>query len=308
VIGGFRTGFLLTNFRTVAVASPVLGALFVLEEDAMTVMRRGEGWSFVAWVRGADGARKQVWRGGYRTKWDALAAERRFLVDVEDGTSSPAGPTVREFLEDWLAQSAPTRRTTTSVSYERCVRDHVMPFLGELSLGELGADRVRTWEADLLRKPRRFREGTLSSTTVRYCHRLLRRALQDALRWGLIDRNPCDAVVPPRPAQSEMRIWTPGEVQRFLAFVGDDRLAAMWRLFLVTGMRRGEVAGLRWVDVDLDRGRLAVRHTRVLVYDQAEVSQPKTPRSRRVIALDSGTVEALTRHRQSEDAERERLA
>lgn len=85
----------------------------------MTVMRRGETWSFVAWVRDREGARRHVWRGGYRLKRDAVAAERRFLVEAEDHASEPAsriGPTLREFLEDWLVQSASTRRPTTSVS------------------------------------------------------------------------------------------------------------------------------------------------------------------------------------------------
>jgi integrase len=311
VVGGLNEGFLLTNFRFVAVAFPVLGALSVPEEDVMTVMRRGNGWSFAVWVRNGDGSRRQVWRGGFRTRWDASAAERRFLVDVEDGANAsrePASPTVAQFLGDWLGQSAPTRRATTSDSYERCVRDHVLPHLGEVRLCELTPERIRTWQGLLLQKPRRFRDGPLSSTTVRYCHRLLRRALQDALRWELIDRNPCDAVMAPRAAETEMRVWTPDEVQRFLASVERDPLRAMWRLFLVTGMRRGEIAGLRWIDVDLVAGRLSVRHTRVLVYDRAQVSQPKTSRSRRVIALDPGTVDALTRHRQRQDDERMRLA
>jgi Arm DNA-binding domain len=85
----------------------------------MTVMRRGETWSFVAWVRDREGARRHVWRGGYRLKRDAVAPERRFLVEAEDHASEPAsriGPTLREFLEDWLVQSASTRRPTTSVS------------------------------------------------------------------------------------------------------------------------------------------------------------------------------------------------
>ncbi len=240
----------------------------------MTVMRRGQSWSFVVWVRTGDGvtrARRQVARGGYRTKWDAVAAERRFLVELEDSAQegdAVAGPTVAEFLGEWLVSSRPTRRPTTSVSYERCVRDHVVPHLGEVRLPELAPDHVRAWQAALLRTPRRFRDGPLSPTTVRYCHRLLRRALQDALRWGLIDRNPCDAVDAPRPADTEMSVWSPPEVRRFLAFVDDDRLAAMWRLFLATGMRRGEIAGLRWIDLDLEHGRLSVQHTRVLVYDR----------------------------------------
>jgi integrase len=261
----------------------------------------------VVWV--PDGSdRRQVWRGGYRTKWEATAAERRFLVELEDAAAQTCaderGQTVAGFLTDWLVQSAPTRRPTTSVSYERCVRDHVIPVLGAVVLRDLSADHVRSWQAELLRKPLRFRDGTLSPTTVRYCHRLLRRALQDALRWELIDRNPCDAVIAPRRADTEMQVWSPTEARRFLEFVADDRLAAMWRLFLATGMRRGEIAGLRWIDVDLEAGRLAVRHTRVLVYDQATVSEPKTRRSRRVVAVDEGTQRALTLHRQRQNTER----
>jgi hypothetical protein len=78
----------------------------------MTVMRRGETWSFVVWVRDREGVRRQVWRGGYGLKRDAVSAERRFLVETEDRADDPgcaSGPTVREFLEDWLVQSAPTR-------------------------------------------------------------------------------------------------------------------------------------------------------------------------------------------------------
>lgn len=269
----------------------------------MTVMRRGQGWSFVVWV--ADGpGRRQVWRGGFLTKRDATGAERRFLVEL-DRAGGAGGPTVAEFLGEWLVQSAPTRRATTSVSYERCVRDHVIPHLGGVVLRQLTPDHVRTWQTTLLQKPLRFREGTLSPTTVRYCHRLLRRALQDALRWELIERNPCDAVIAPRRRDVEMAVWSAEEVRQFLAYVEADRLAAMWRLFVATGMRRGEIAGLRWIDVDLDAGRLAVRHTRVLVYDQATVSEPKTRRSRRVVAPDAGTVRALTRHHQRQEAERE---
>lgn len=262
----------------------------------------------MVWV--PDGTRRrQVWRGGYRTKVEAAAAERRFLVELEDdderSASRCSGPTVAEFLTDWLVQSQPTRRATTSVSYERCVRDHVVPHLGAVSLLDLAPDHVRAWQTALLHKPRRFRDGTLSPTTVRYCHRLLRRALQDALRWELITRNPCDAVLAPRKEDTEMQVWAPEQARQFLAHVENDRLAAMWRLFLATGMRRGEVAGLRWIDVDLHSSRVSVRHTRVLVYDRATVSEPKSRRSRRVVALDRGTAQALTLHRQRQDAERE---
>ena len=274
----------------------------------MTVMRRNNGWAFAAWVRDADRGRRQVWRGGFRTKADAAAAERRFLVDAEDAAGQAGDErrsvTVEAFLVDWLVQSASTRRATTSVLYEQLVRQHIVPHLGAGVLGALAPADVREWHAVLLRKPKRWGGGLLSPTTVRTTHRVLRRALQDALRWELIDRNPCDAVIAPRRADVEMRSWDAAQIRAFLTHVESDRLLAMWRLFVASGMRRGEVAGLRWIDVDLDAARLAVRSTRVIVYSDVVVVEPKTRRSRRSVALDAGTVEILRAHRQHQNAER----
>lgn len=199
----------------------------------MTVTRRGRTWSFVVWVPDGPG-RRQVWRGGYRTKWEATAAERRFLVELEDEAAQVCagerGQTVAEFLADWLVQSAPTRRPTTSVSYERCVRDHTVPVLGAVMLADLSPDHVRSWQAELHRKPLRFRDGTLSPTTVRYCHRLLRRALQDAPRWEPIERNPCDAVIAPRRADTDMQVWSPAEALAGLVSISrPGHCAAMLR-------------------------------------------------------------------------------
>jgi integrase len=272
-------------------------------------MRRNGGWAFVCWVERPGGGRRQVWRSGFRTKRDAQAAERRFLVEAEDrssaeGAPSSEGPTVGAFLADWLVQSAPTRRASTTVGYRTCIERYVLPHLADVPLRDLGPTEVREWEVALLATPKQFRGGTLSSTTVLMCHRVLRRALQDALRWGLVERNVCDAVVPPRRSTPEMVTWTPDETRHFLAAVAGDRLEAMWRLLVATGMRRSEVAGVPWKDVDLDDARLAVRQTRVLVYDQATVSEPKTRRSRRAVALDAGTVEALRAHRRRQADER----
>jgi len=277
----------------------------------MTVMRRNKGWAFVAWVHDGAGGRRQVWRGGFRTKADALSAERRFLVEAEDDANqvpdapAPApSPTLEVFLVDWLEHSSSTRRPTTSVLYDRLVRQHVAPHLGTITLDALAPADIRSWHATLLRKPKRWGGAPLSPTTVRTTHRVLRRALQDALRWELIDRNPCDAVIAPRRAEVEMRAWDAEQARAFLAHVEPDRLAAMWRLFVATGMRRGEVAGLRWIDVDLDAGRLAVRSTRVLVYTDVQVVEPKTRRSRRAVSLDAGTVDALRAHRARQEHER----
>ena len=276
----------------------------------MTVMRRNNGWAFAAWVPDADRGRRQVWRGGYPTKRDAAAAERRFLVDAEDGANQPsdqpppaAPQTLETFLTDWLEHSSSTRRPTTSVSYDKLVRQHIAPHLGAIPLISLAPADIRSWHATLLRKPKRWGGAPLSPTTVRTTHRVL----QDALRWELIERNPCDAVIAPRRAEVEMRSWDAEQSRAFLAHVAGDRLATMWRLFLATGMRRGEVAGLRWIDVDLDAERLAVRSTRVLVYTDVQVVEPKTRRSRRAVSLDGGPIAALRAHRANQDTERARI-
>jgi integrase len=300
----------LTNLVRSLVALSVLAALFTAE-DNMTVMRRNNGWAFAAWVHDAERGRRQVWRGGYPTKRAAAAAERRFLVDAEDGANQPpdqpppaAPQTLETFLMDWLEHSASTRRPTTSVSYDTLVRQHIAPHLGAITVVALAPADIRTWHATLLRKPKRWGGASLSPTTVRTVHRVLRRALQDALRWELIDRNPCDAVIAPRRAEVEMRVWDADQARAFLAHVNCDRLATMWRLFVATGMRRGEVAGLRWIDVDLANSRLAIRSTRVLVYSDVQVIEPKTRRSRRSVSLDAGTVAALHAHRTRQEVER----
>ncbi len=128
----------------------------------MTVMRRNKGWAFVAWGHDGDGGRRQVWRGGFRTKGEALSAERRFLVEAEedanqvpDTPAPPVSPTLEVFLVDWLEHSAPTRRPTTSVLYDKLVRQHIAPHLGTITLDALVPDDIRAWHATLLRKPKR---------------------------------------------------------------------------------------------------------------------------------------------------------
>ena len=133
---------------------------------------------------------------------------------------------------------------------------------------------------------------------------MLTRALGDAVRLGMLARNPAEHVDRPRPQEREMLTWTPKQARAFLASVESDRLYALWVLYLTAGLRRGEALGLRWADIDLDARRLAVRRTLVAVGYKVEWSQPKTERSRRVVALDPDTILVLKAHRKAQLEER----
>jgi integrase len=144
----------------------------------------------------------------------------------------------------------------------------------------------------------------LSPKTVRYVHTTLRRALRDAVADGLVVRNVAAQARPPRARRVEMHTWTAAEVKTFLASVRENRLYAAWLLLATLGLRRGELLGLRWQDVDTDAGRIAVRHTLVMVDGKPAMAEPKTAKGRRSIALAPDVADALRRHRAQQAAER----
>ena len=130
---------------------------------------------------------------------------------------------------------------------------------------------------------------------------MLRRALGDAERLGLVSRNVVRQVRPPTAVRPEIVTWSAGEVRRFLDSVEDHRLRAVVVVLATTGMRRGEVMGLRWGDVDLEAGRMAVEQTLNTVNDKLSFGPVKTAKSRRRLSLDRQTIDALRRHRAEQD-------
>ncbi len=151
--------------------------------------------------------------------------------------------------------------------------------------------------------------GGLSPTTVQLVHQVLSKALSDAVRHQLVPNNVASLVEAPRRARLEFHTWTGEQAGAFLRHTADERLAALWRLFLTTGMRRGEVAALRWQDVNLERSVLSVRQTgNRLKGGVWTVGTPKgrgdaAAKSRR-LSLDAGTVAALRAHRAQQLQER----
>ena len=161
----------------------------------------------------------------------------------------------------------------------------------------LNAGHLNAFYADLLVDGRRTGPGGLSPTSVRRIHATVHKALADAVRWGRLPRNPADQADPPRASTGEMHVWTPQQLGAFIDYVRADRLFAAWLLAATTGMRRGELVGLRWSDVELEAGLVKVRQIRTVARYQVLTLTPKTDKGRRDVALDGQTIAALQSYR-----------
>lgn len=275
-----------------------------------TIIKRGKSWSVVVEVgRDPDtGRRVRKWHSGFRTKREAERARTEILGRLDRGTYvEPDRRTLGAYLDqDWLPAMRARVRASTWDSYARNVRLHINPGLGALALQALTPAKLNEFYGALLEDGRRNGEGGLSPKTVRYVHGILRKALGDAVRWTLVPRNVADYADPPsaRASAPQMKTWNADEVAAFLSHTAEDRLHAAWVLAATTGMRRGEILGLRWTDVDLNATRLSVQQTLVSVAYKVEFSTPKTARGRRSLALDATTVEALRTYRKGQLEER----
>src|SRR5829696_7012332 len=226
------------------------------------------------------GRPRQVSKGGFRTRKEARDALLEAQAALRSGTFvEPSRRTVGSYLlEEWLPDNQPPRlRPSSFANYTIYTRTHVVPRLGDIELQRL----------------------TPSNLSAFY-----RALLTDAVRLGYLVRNVADVVTPPRGASPEMQIWTPEQLRAFLTHARQDRLYALWLLVATTGMRRAELAGLRWVDVDLDAARLSPRRPRVVVNYVVHESEPKTRMGKRSLALDPATLAALREHQARQEQER----
>jgi integrase len=270
--------------------------------------RRGT-WFFVVDVAGVGGRRQQFKRRGFATKKAAAAAEAAVVAEQAQGTFvRPSKVTVGAFLVDeWLPAKRAGLKPSTAASYVQMTDAYVVPTLGPVALGKVDGAMLNALYAHLLSDGRTGasgRAGGLSAKSVRNVHGMLHRAFRDAIRWRLLVANPCDAADPPRTATPEMHVWSSLELGRFLEATADERGAAAWVLLATTGMRRGELLGLRWSDVDLDAKTVTVRQTLTMAGDRPEVGTPKSKAGNRRVSIDAGTVTALRAWKRTQVQER----
>lgn len=223
----------------------------------------------------------------YKTKKEAQEWITTMTGQVKQGlTYNSAKTTVDELLTEWLKIKKTKSRPATEEQYRRIARLYISPALGKLKLQDITAARIQRLYSDLEKQ-------NVGKRTIEITHTVLHGFLAHAQRLGLVAQNWAALVEVPRPASREMVVWDESQVSQFLIANPDP----FYRLALATGMRRGELIGLQWKDVDWNAGMIHIRRQVYELEGGGWIFQaPKTERGRRGIRLGRGMLEALRYH------------
>jgi integrase len=223
---------------------------------------------------------------------DAKAKLARAIVERGRGVDLvPHDQSTAEYLDYWLEQVVrPGRAPRTLESYSSVVRLHLSPALGKVPIRSLSP-------VDVVSMFGRMRAKGLGARTQELAYAVLHSALRQAVKWGLTSANVCDRVDKPKYKTVEKATFTPAEVATFLRAIQGDRLEALWIVALALGLRRGEVTGLRWQDVDLAAGVIRSAYQLQRVEGRHVLRKHKTARSKRTLPLSPYVAEALRAHR-----------
>jgi len=262
-----------------------------------SVYRRGGGnweYRFDLEPDALTGRRRYGTKTGFATRAEAEKALRLAIATQDRGRRvRPARRTVADFLDEWHAAVRPAVRATTWVNYRDYLDAYVLPLLGDTRLQDLTPVRLNLLYGRLLTDGRVRGAGGLAAKTVQNVHRMLHRALRDAVKWDYLGRNPAEDADAPKARRYKPDVWTPVQLGAFVRHVADDRHYALWLLAATTGLRRGELAGLRRGDIDFNTRRVSPTIPRVVVDGHARESEPKTDSGYRSLALDPLTNAAL---------------
>jgi len=266
------------------------------------VRKRGTKWCFVLDVgRDEAGKRSQKWFSGFRTKKEAEQAMAAKMQEVNTGNFTESShETFGAYIQRWLDDKQSQVRPSTYRSYEWLVRCHIVPNIGHIRITDLRPQHLQTMY-------RKLSEGErpLSNRSIQQLHTVVHESLKRAMKWGIVHRNISDAVDPPRIDRKRSDVWTPEQSLQFIeGSKGEERYWIGFVLAIMTGMRKGEILGLRWSDIDMERGYAQVRQTLGWVAGKPVLQEPKTERSRRSVALSPETILALEQHRNEQVQDR----
>ncbi|MFC0188433.1 tyrosine-type recombinase/integrase [Fictibacillus aquaticus] len=254
--------------------------------------KRGNRWSFTVDI-GKDsktGKRKQKTLSGFPTKKEAQKAAAELIAKIESGNFiNPSKTELRTFLIDFVEnQYKPNVRSNTWKRAEVIVNNHLVPSLGHLKLKDIKPAHIQNYFTEKL-------EAGLSANYINIMNQLLKKALDVAVKWELIEKNPAQVVQAPKRFKSKFDVWTTQEAQDFLSHMKGKKYYPVYLLAIYTGMRKGELIALRWQDISLDNETLQVNRTFVFTDYKPSFNEPKTASSIRTIHLPTLVLQELKR-------------
>ena len=267
----------------------------------MSVYKRNKTWTAHAKWTDRQGKPQQKTKGGFPTKKAAEKAEREILSRVDSGRQiGGSSPTLAEYLtEIWLPKhhQLMNLKASTYESYKMQILVYINPNIGHLRTDEIRTQQLESFYIQLQnsgrRKNRKDGTKTLSGKTVRDIASVIHKALKDAVRLSLIAFNPSDSALKPKVLPSDVDFMTPLNLIKYVASIQGHRYGPVLQLVALTGMRRGELLGLSWKDVDFNTGKINIHRTRIRAGNQTIFDSPKSKKSKRIIEIDLHTMQRL---------------
>ncbi|MCM3602459.1 site-specific integrase [Robertmurraya korlensis] len=257
-----------------------------------------KSWYFAVNYYDESGKRRQKKQRGFNTKKEATEALRKLEVQLNEGTYIESKNVLfSQYIEDWLSIKKRGISNSTVSLYKGSIKNHIAPSLGNIALSKMKPQHIQKFIA-------RMDEAGLADDTIKRTFNIVNACLNEAVKFGDLASNPAAKVDKPKVVPKEMKIWTIDQIQHFLKCSKNNRLYCAFHLAIMTGLRKGEILGLRWKDVDLEKQVLYVNQT--LEQDGKTLKKgAKTKGSVRSVTISPTTKKALLEHKIQQDIERE---
>lgn len=258
------------------------------------VRKHGTGWQYTVNLETdpATGKRRQKSKGGFKTKKECEQAMNELMAQLESGMFFESKELVlREYIDYWLENYAKVNVAASTFELYKSFSKNIVQHIGNLTLKETKPAHIQNFYSKLLQ------DKSISKRQILKIHRMLHEALKHAVQWQLIINNPTDSVTAPRPEKTSIKVWDIDTSFNFLKDIKNTNLYIPVMLALTTGMRLGEIAALKWSDINFKDGFISVTHNFQRVENQYILKQPKTEKSKRSIAMMELTIKELITHK-----------
>jgi integrase len=249
------------------------------------------------------GKRKRKWHSFQGTKREAVVERARLITEMASGTYlEPSKTMLAEYLDKWLEHMRSQVSPKSHTRYSELARKNIARLLGNIVLTKLKPAAISDGYARALAAGRRDGKGGLSPQTVTHMHRVLKQAIGQAVKWEMLIRNPVDAVNPPRSTRAPMNTYDLDQTAELIEAMRPTRMLVPTLLAVLCGMRRGEIAALRWKNVDLMAAQVAILESAEQIGSKVRYKSPKSGKGR-TLALSASLVVELRAHRARQSEE-----